>query len=130
TGADADQGGIFRSEDRGGTWQKVNDLCPRPFYFGQIRIDPSDARRVYVLGVTLHVSTDGGKTFRRGAAPGVHADLHALWIHPSRPTDLIAGSDGGVYVSRDRSASWEHIQNLPIGQFYGISVDLRKPYRV
>jgi photosystem II stability/assembly factor-like uncharacterized protein len=129
-GTDIETGGIFRSEDGGETWQKVNDLCPRPFYFGQLRIDPSDARRVYVLGVTLHVSTDGGKSFRRGTVPGLHADLHALWIDPSRPNRLIAGSDGGISFSQDRGASWEQLQNLPIGQFYGISVDLRKPYRV
>ena len=73
-------GGVFRSEDRGKTWTKLNDLCPRPFYFGQIRVDPGDSQRVYVLGTTFYVSQDGGKTF--ATASGGHADNHALWINP------------------------------------------------
>jgi photosystem II stability/assembly factor-like uncharacterized protein len=124
-------GGVFRSADGGASWAKVNDLCPRPFYFGQVRADPTDPRRVYVAGIELHVSTDGGKTFRSAAAPpGVHSDHHALWIDPADPDHLIAGSDGGVYYSYDRGRNWEHLQNLPIAQFYAIGLDLRKPYRV
>jgi photosystem II stability/assembly factor-like uncharacterized protein len=125
-----DNGGIFRSDDRGKTWIKLNDLCPRPFYFGQVRIDPADDKRVYVLGVSLHLSTDGGKTFRSGAAPGVHADHHALWIDPADPTHLVSGTDGGLSFSYDRGASWQHVVNLPISQFYAVAVDLRRPYRV
>jgi photosystem II stability/assembly factor-like uncharacterized protein len=123
-------GGVFRSADGGATWAKVNDLCPRPFYFGQIRIDPNDPQRVYVLGIALHVSTDGGKTFYADAAPGVHSDLHALWINPADSRHLIAGSDGGMFFSYDRGARWEHLKTLPIGQFYGVAVDVRRPYRV
>jgi photosystem II stability/assembly factor-like uncharacterized protein len=125
-----DNGGVFRSADRGETWIKLNDLCPRPFYFSQIRIDPSDDQRIYVLGVTLHVSIDGGRIFRRNAASGSHADHHALWIDPADPDHLILAGDGGVYFSYDRGATWEHVRNLPIGQFYGIGLDMRKPYRV
>jgi photosystem II stability/assembly factor-like uncharacterized protein len=125
-----DNGGIFRSADKGATWVKVNDLCPRPFYFGQVRVDPNDGRRVYVAGITLHVSEDGGKTFRPDAAPGVHADHHALWIDPADSDHLIAGSDGGVYYSYDRGQTWEHLKNLPIAQFYAVGLDTRKPYRV
>src|SRR5262249_21984266 len=84
-GTNAALGGIFRSADKGKTWTKLNDLCPRPFYYGQIRIDPTDDRRVYVLGIQMHVSNDGGKTFRSDGAPGVHADHHALWIDPRDP---------------------------------------------
>jgi photosystem II stability/assembly factor-like uncharacterized protein len=123
-------GGVFRSDDRGETWTKVNDLCPRPFYFGQIRVDPNNPQRVYVLGITLHVSTDGGKTFRADSAPGVHSDLHALWIDPADSRHLVSGSDGGLFLSYDRSAHWEHLKNLPISQFYGVAVDMRQPYRV
>jgi len=112
-----ENGGIFRSEDRGQTWMKLNDLCPRPFYFGQIRIDPHDAQRIYVLGITLHISQDGGKTFRAGGAPGVHADHHALWIDPRDSDHLVLGGDGGINFSYDRGANWEHLRNLPIGQF-------------
>src|SRR5262249_41633807 len=81
-GTDASSGGIFLSTDRGQSWTKVNDLCPRPFYYGQIRIDPEDAQRLYVLGIQLFVSEDGGKTFRNNGAPGTHNDHHTLWIDP------------------------------------------------
>jgi photosystem II stability/assembly factor-like uncharacterized protein len=125
-----DSGGVFRSVDGGVTWQKLNDLCPRPFYFSKIRIDPTDSKRIYVLGVTLHLSVDGGRSFARGMAPGVHFDHHALWINPAKPEQMVLGTDGGVYLSQDRGASWEHARNLPIAQFYGIGLDQRKPYRV
>jgi photosystem II stability/assembly factor-like uncharacterized protein len=126
-----DDGGIFRSDDKGKTWRQVNSLCPRPFYYGQIRVDPSDVNRVYVLGIALHVSHDGGKSFLQGEqAPGTHADYHALWIDPRDADHLILGCDGGVNFSYDRGANWEHLKNLPIGQFYAVAVDLRKPYRI
>jgi photosystem II stability/assembly factor-like uncharacterized protein len=128
--AQPDTGGVFRSADRGETWTKLNDLCPRPFYFSQVRVDPADEQRVLVLGVTLHLSTDGGRTFRRDTAPTVHADHHALWINPANPEQLLLGTDGGLYISFDRGATWEHIRNLPIAQFYAIGLDSRKPYRV
>src|SRR5262249_39745336 len=101
-----------------------------PFYFGQLRIDPNDAQRIYVLGVTLHISQDGGKTFRNRGAPGVHADHHALWIDPRDSDHLVLGGDGGINFSYDRGAHWQHLRNLPIGQFYAVGVDLRKPYHV
>jgi photosystem II stability/assembly factor-like uncharacterized protein len=125
-----DTGGVFRSVDRGETWTKLNDLCPRPFYFSQVRIDPTDDQRVYVLGVNLHVSTDGGKTFRSNGAASAHADHHALWIDPADAHHLVLGGDGGMHFSYDQGATWEHVRNMPIGQFYGIAVDLRRPYRV
>jgi photosystem II stability/assembly factor-like uncharacterized protein len=129
--AEPSTGGIFRSADRGETWVKVNDLCPRPFYFSQLRIDPTDPRRLYVLGVTLHVSKDGGRTFAaEDAAPGVHADLHSLWIDPKDAEHMVAGTDGGIYLTYDRGKTWEHPKNLPIGQFYAVAVDMGRPYWV
>jgi photosystem II stability/assembly factor-like uncharacterized protein len=129
-GSDADLGGVFRSTDRGETWVKLNDLCPRPFYFSQIRMDPTNDRRVYVLGLPLFVSDDGGKTFRNDGAVGAHADHHALWISPADPDHLILGGDGGLYLSHDRGQSWEHVRNLPLGQLYAIGLDMRQPYRI
>lgn len=125
-----DTGGVFRSADGGTTWTKVNDLCPRPFYFGQVRVDPADPRRVYVLGVPLFVSDDSGQTFRDNGAAGVHADHHALWINPHDSAHLVLGCDGGLNVSHDRGATWEHFKNLPVAQFYAVAVDQRRPYRV
>jgi len=129
-GNQVDIGGVFRSLDRGESWVKLNDLCPRPFYFSQIRIDPTDDRRVYVLGLPLFVSVDGGKSFRTDGAVGVHVDHHALWINPTDPDHLILGGDGGLYFSHDRGQSWEHVRNLPLAQFYGIGLDMRQPYRI
>jgi len=124
-------GGIFRSDDQGETWTQLNSLCPRPFYYGQIRVDPADDKQIYVLGIQFHLSRDGGKTFLSGtAAKGVHPDHHALWINPADSHHLVLGNDGGMYFSYDRSATWEHLLNLPVGQFYAIGVDMRKPYRV
>jgi photosystem II stability/assembly factor-like uncharacterized protein len=126
---DVELGGIFRSEDWGETWTKLNDLCPRPFYYGQIRIDPADNLRVYVLGQVLHLSEDGGRTFQDMGAK-VHADQHALWINPTDPRHLVVGNDGGLFFSNDGGATWDHVNNLPISQFYGIAVDMCKPYRI
>src|SRR5262249_52031062 len=72
-------GGVFFSRDRGENWFKLNDLCPRPFYFSKIRLDPSDWRRVWVLGVPLYYSLDGGRSFRSDGARDVHVDHHDLW---------------------------------------------------
>jgi photosystem II stability/assembly factor-like uncharacterized protein len=135
-GTDVEKGGIFRSEDRGKTWKKLNDLCPRPFYYGQIRVDPEDDKRIYVLGVSFFVSSDGGKTFTSsgggggGGGGGAHPDHHALWINPRDNKHLVLGNDGGLYVSNDRTKSWQALRGMAIGQFYGVAVDMHKPYRV
>ncbi len=129
-GGHPEVGGVFRSEDRGHTWVKVNDLCPRGFYFSQVRVDPNDPRHVVVLGVTVHISLDGGRTFRSTAEKSLHADHHAFWIDPKYPTHLIDGSDGGLAFSYDGGGTWEQLRNLPIAQFYSVAADLRRPFRV
>jgi photosystem II stability/assembly factor-like uncharacterized protein len=122
-------GGVFRSEDRGKTWKKVNDLVPRPFYYGQVRIDPNDSNRVYVLGIQFFASSDGGRSF---AAIGrtIHADHHALWINPKDGKHMIVGNDGGLYSSKDRGQTFASHRGLVISQFYGVAIDTRTPYRV
>ena len=124
-----EEGGVFRSEDKGETWTKMNSLNPRPMYYSQIRIDPNDDKRIYVLGGQLSVSDDAGKTFYEGD-PEVHSDHHAFWINPRNSRHLIDGNDGGIWVSRDRSQSWEHLNNYPMGQFYHVTVDMQQPYRI
>jgi photosystem II stability/assembly factor-like uncharacterized protein len=124
------EGGVFRSEDKGETWTKVNTLNPRPMYFSQIRIDPNEPQRIYVNGVNLHISDDGGKTFREDGATAVHLDHHAFWIDPRNSRHIIDGNDGGVWVSRDRARTWEHLNNYPIGQFYNVDVDMQQPYHI
>lgn len=123
-------GGVFRSTDRGETWTRVNSLTPRPFYYSQIRVDPVDGDRIWVLGTQLHVSTDGGKTFKNDGAPRIHVDHHALWIDPRDPRHLILGNDGGLCITHDHGKNWEFPALIPAGQFYDVAVDDRQPYRI
>jgi photosystem II stability/assembly factor-like uncharacterized protein len=127
---DIDKGGVFRSDDKGKTWKKLNDLCPRPFYYGQIRVDPNDDKRIYVLGIAFHVSDDGGKTFASAGVRGVHGDHHALWIDPKDSNHLVLGNDGGLYLSKDKGKARDAIRGLCIAQFYGVAADMSKPFRV
>ena len=123
-------GGVFRSEDGGETWARVNALDPRPFYFSQIRVSPENDQLVYVLGFMLHVSEDGGKSFREDRFKNVHSDCHALAIDPRTPNRLLLGTDGGLYQSFDRAEKWAHLNTIPSGEFYRIAVDQSSPYRV
>lgn len=125
-----ERGGVFRSEDGGETWAQMSTLNPRPFYFSQIRVDPTNDQRIFVLGVQLHLSTNGGKNWNNNAGRGVHSDHHAMWINPQNPEHVIDGTDGGLYASYDGSKSWEHLSNLPLGQFYAVGLDMKKPYNV
>jgi photosystem II stability/assembly factor-like uncharacterized protein len=124
-------GGIFVSKDSGETWTRVNSLNARPFYFSQIRVDPSDDNLLYSTGDTsLWKSTNGGKRFEAAPSRGVHPDHHALWIDPKDGRHMLIGCDGGFYVTYDRGTSWDHLNILALGQFYHVAVDNRKPYKV
>ena len=109
------ESGLFRSTDRGTTWEKMSDTNPRPMYYSQIRIDPSNPDRIYVLGTSLMVSDDAGRTFRSDGAAEVHVDHHDLWINPEDSDHLILGSDGGVSASWDGTAHWRMFDNLALG---------------
>jgi photosystem II stability/assembly factor-like uncharacterized protein len=123
-------GGIFRSDDGGDSFSRVNALNPRPFYFSKIRVDPEDPQRLYVLGYALHVSEDGGKTFREDRFAKVHPDTHALAVDPRNPKRLLLGTDGGAYISYNAGATWEHLSRMAAGEFYRINVDTSDPYRI
>jgi len=122
--------GLFRSLDRGDSWVKMSDTNPRPMYYSQVRIDPSNVDRIYVLGGDLMVSDDGGRTFRSDGSEQIHVDHHALWIDPHDPDHLIIGSDGGVSASWDGTRHWRIFDNIPLGQFYAVGYDMRDPYYV
>lgn len=144
-------GGVFRSEDGGDTWVRTARLNPRPFYFSQIRVDPVNDQRVYVLGYALSVSDDGGKTFREDLFGKVHPDCHELVVAgtpaprgPAPPKEgeppdperkpvsprLLLGTDGGAYLSADAGDTWNHVDRIPSGQFYRIALDDSSPYRI
>lgn len=123
-------GGVFRSNDRGETWERLSGYNPRPFYFSKIRVDPRDDRRVYLLGWGLAISDDGGRNWRVGGARKPHVDMHALVINTADPQHLLMGTDGGLYLSYDRGLTWDFLNNLAIGQFYNVAVDNRDPYRI
>ena len=123
-------GGVYRSADGGESWVRVNSVNPRPMYFSQIRVDPSDDRFVYVLGIRMYRSSDGGKKFAAGGDGGVHPDQHTLWINPRDGRHLLIGTDGGSYVTYDRADKWDYLNTRAVGQFYHVAVDTRKPYRV
>ena len=124
-------GGVYKSEDGGETWTRINSVNPRPMYYSQIRVDPEDNNHIFVLGTSLYRSKDGGKTFTPdGARRGVHVDHHAMWIDPRDGRHIILGNDGGIYVTYDRAANWDHHNHVAIGQFYHVGVGPRRNYRV
>ena len=122
--------GVYRSTDRGETWQHLATTNNRPMYYSHIWVDPNDPERIYLGGASLYRSSDGGRSFGSDGASGVHPDHHALWIDPANSNHLILAGDGGVSVSRDRSENWYQLRNLPVAQFYEIGVDMRDPYHV
>jgi len=129
TEAEPPRGGTYLSHDGGETWIFTNSLNPRPFYFSIPRYDPQDVNRIYVPGVSLSYSEDAGKTFRI-MHETVHVDHHAMWIDPNNSNHMMVGEDGGVGVTYDRGKNWRMLNNMPIGQFYIASYDMRKPYWV
>ncbi|MEX2529933.1 MAG: glycosyl hydrolase [Gemmatimonadota bacterium] len=127
--AEDDQSGVYRSEDAGATWTRRSDVRSIPWFFGQIRVDRQNPDIVYFLGVQLTASEDGGQSWNR-ISGGIHVDQHDLWVDPHDSDHLVAGNDGGVYVSHDRGQSWDHAVDLPITTFYTVAADTRDPYWV
>ncbi len=123
------ESGLYRSEDAGKTWTKMNDKDNRPFYYSQVRVDPADANRVYWSSTPVNFSTDGGKTVR-DATIGIHVDQHAMWIDPKDGAHILVGDDGGVAQSWDRGGNFQYLNVMPIAQFYAVSYDMSVPYRV
>ncbi len=125
---------LLKSEDGGFRFRTVNSsdgIAPRPFYFGDIRVDPHDANRVYNMHTVVDVSTDGGRTFDGLVGwNAAHPDHHSMWIDPTDPQRILLGNDGGVYTSGDRGGSWRFCSNLPLAQFYHVAVDQDVPYHV
>lgn len=123
--------GIYRSEDGGNSWSQVNRYNNRPFYYSQIRVNPTDDQRVYVLSTSIQLSEDGGKTFKTG---GVNfeggLDYHGLWIDPNNGDRYYLAKDKGLTLTHDHGEHFQLFDNIPVGQFYAAGVDMRDPYYV
>ncbi|WP_462222674.1 VPS10 domain-containing protein [Ferruginibacter sp.] len=129
---EAEKTGLYISNDAGATWKNqsaIVNVVSRPFYFSCLVIDPKDAKRVYRPGFGFSYSDDGGNSFADGGF-SVHSDMHALWINPQYTNQMYLGTDGGVYMSTDRGASWLLLASLPVPQFYHVAFDNKEPYNV
>jgi photosystem II stability/assembly factor-like uncharacterized protein len=124
--------GLYRSDDGGKTWAQLDrsqNMIWRPFYFSNLIVDPKDENKLYKPDLSLIVSNDGGKSFSN-ISGGAHGDFHDVWVNPNNTDHLIVGDDGGLWYSYDGGNRWWKAQNLPISQFYHVSVDNERPYQV
>lgn len=123
--------GVYRSENGGESWEYVNTYNNRPFYYSQIRINPTNDQRVYILTTRFMVSEDGGKTLKNGSSDEeIHGDFHAMWLDPTDTDRYYIGADKGFSLTHDHGKKFQLMDNLSIAQFYRISFDYRDPYYV
>jgi photosystem II stability/assembly factor-like uncharacterized protein len=120
--------GVYRSEDGGATWQYMNRMNNRPFYYSHIYINPLEDKWVYFLTTSLNFSSDGGKTWTQ--LSGLHPDFHAMWLDPTNKNRFYVGQDGGASITYDNGKTWVFYDNLCLAQFYAVSADMRDPYYV
>lgn len=127
--ARGDKGGLYKSTNRGASWKKTNDYKTRSAqYYNEIFCDPKDLEKIYSLDSRTKVSTDGGNTFESLGNKARHVDDHALWINPDNPDHYLIGGDGGIYETFDNAKTWLFKNNLPVTQFYRVSVDNTEPF--
>jgi len=123
---------LFRSADGGKTWERRDDsqwMVWRPFYFANLIVDPKDENKIYKPDGAMIMSNDGGKSFS-GISGGAHGDFHDVWIDPDDTERVITSDDGGIWYSHDGANTWWKGNNLPVSQFYHVSVDVADPYHV
>ncbi len=127
---------VYKSVDDGKTWTKTHEgylddiYYSYGYYFGQIRVAPDDINKIFIVGVPILRSNDGGKTFKNINGENVHVDHHALWSNPNRSGHLILGNDGGIHISYDDGENWIKCNTPAVGQFYAVAVDMQTPYNV
>ncbi|MCB9089155.1 MAG: T9SS type A sorting domain-containing protein [Calditrichae bacterium] len=127
--------GVYKSIDHGDSWTRTNDGALGSVYssfgwwFGNIRIDPTNPDVAYVLGLSIYKTTNGGQSWFYSSS-GIHVDQHGLYIHPQNPAYLVAGNDGGIYISQNGGSSYSKSYHLPITQFYTGEIDYQQPQRL
>ncbi len=131
---EAERSELLRSDDGGSRWRTVSDrdgVAPRPFYYADLRVDPTNENRLYSLHSAIQVSEDAGLSFTT-VVPSriIHGDVHELWIHPEDSRFMILGEDGGIAITHDRGRNWRFVENLPLAQFYHLNVDMAVPFNV
>ncbi|MFI5233531.1 MAG: WD40/YVTN/BNR-like repeat-containing protein [Gemmatimonadales bacterium] len=132
---DPAKGGVFRSDNGGRSWKLVSNCEARPMYFSQLRVDPENDNNIYVAGLPVAKSLDGGKTFATldvagGYGEPGHVDQHAIWIDPKNSNHIMEGNDGGFDVSYDQGKNWDFVNTMATGLAYWVSADMRRPYNV
>jgi photosystem II stability/assembly factor-like uncharacterized protein len=131
----AAEGGVFRSDDKGRSWKLVTNCNARPMYFSQLRVDPQNENTLYVAGLPVAKSLDGGKTFATlddagGHGDPGHVDQHAIWVDPKNSKHLMIGNDGGLDISWDQGKTWDYINTIPGALAYVVTADMGHPYYV
>jgi photosystem II stability/assembly factor-like uncharacterized protein len=126
---------VYRSDDGGQTWKKTHDKHNPNFntygyYFAKIYTSHTNPDKIFSMGYIAQVSVDGGKTFKTMDKGNVHADHHALWVNPKKDSHVINGNDGGANITYDDGNNWFKVNNIPLAQYYSITVDDAKPYNV
>nr|WP_321409753.1 YCF48-related protein [uncultured Carboxylicivirga sp.] len=121
-------GGFFRTTDRGESWSKMSDHHSSGQYYNEIYCDPVEFDKVYSVETFSYYTKDGGKTWNRLSNKDRHVDDHALWVNPEDNNNIMIGGDGGVYISYDSGELWRQVSNLPVTQFYRVTVDNAEPF--
>jgi photosystem II stability/assembly factor-like uncharacterized protein len=132
---DPKKGGLLRSDNKGQSWTLVSNCDARPMYFSQLRVDPTNDKTIYVAGLPVAKSLDGGKTFATLDAAGGndspgHVDQHAIWIDPKNPKHVMIGNDGGLDISWDQGRTWDFVNTMASALAYVVTADMRHPYYV
>lgn len=122
------KGGTFRSTNRGSSWEKMGDYHSTGNYYTEIVADPQRPERLYSMDTWLQVSNDGGKSWRNVGEDTKHVDNHCMWIDPEDTDHFLVGCDGGIYETWDAAKTWHFKTNLPVTQFYKVSVDNAEPF--